>query len=133
MSWKAICIAALAVALINTAADARPLKPAEERRIKPSGTPLKCITIGAIRSTHVRNDRTIDFYMKGDKVYRSRLPRRCMGLTAEERFSFTTDLPQICYVDSITVLRGAGTANGATCQLGRFQPVIGAPRQPRSH
>jgi hypothetical protein len=132
MNVRTACIAALAVALLNIAADARPLKPSEERRIKPWGTPLKCITIRAIRSTHVRNDRTIDFYMNGDKVYRSRLPRRCAGLTAEERFSFTTDLPQLCYVDSITVLRGAAATKGASCRLGRFQPITGAPRRRRN-
>jgi hypothetical protein len=130
MNLRAFGIAALAVALLNGLADARPLKPSEEKRIKPAGTPLKCITIRSIRSTHVRNDRTIDFYMAGDKVYRSRLPRRCPGLTAEERFSFTTDLPQICYVDSITVLRGTATT-GASCRLGRFQPITGAPRPAR--
>ncbi len=127
MNWKTIGLAALAVALINIAADARPLKRAEEARIRPVGKPLKCITIKAIRSTHVRNDRTIDFYMTGGKVYRSRLPRICRGLSVEERFSFTTDLPQICYVDSITVLRGKSA--GASCQLGRCQPITGAPKQ----
>lgn len=131
MNRKTAGIAALGLALIAGTAEARPLKRTEEARIKPAGKPLKCITIRAIRSTHVRNDRTIDFYMSGDKVYRSRLPRRCPGLTAEERFSFTTDLPQICYVDSITVLRGSPPAKGAACTLGRFQPISGAPKQSR--
>lgn len=117
--------AALIVAALGISAAAEPLKPAEEARIRSAGAPLKCITIRAIRSTHVRNERTIDFFMNGGKVYRNRLPRRCPGLAVEERFSFTTDMPQICYVDAITVLRG--TARGPNCSLGRFQPVTGAP------
>lgn len=76
----------------------------------------------------MRDDRTIDFYMSGDKVYRNRLPRRCKGLGLEEKFSFTTDLPQLCYIDTITVLHGSAATRGPTCGLGKFQPVTSAPR-----
>jgi hypothetical protein len=116
------------VAVLGMSAEARPLKRAEEARIKPAGKPIKCITIRAIQSSRVRDDRTIDFYMSGDRVYRDRLPRRCPGLGTEEMFSFTTDMPQLCYVDTITVLHGPSKTRGANCGLGHFQPITGAPR-----
>lgn len=122
------CAAALTIAALGITADARPLSRAQEAKIKPAGKPAKCLTIRAMQSTRVRDDRTIDFYMSGNKVYRNRLPRRCAGLGAEEKFSFTTDMPQLCYVDAITVLRGSPGTKGPTCSLGKFQPVTGAPK-----
>ena len=128
MTGKMAGVAALMIVALGMPADALPLSRAQEAKIKPSGKPAKCITIRAIRSSRVRNDRTIDFYMNGTQVYRNRLPRRCPGLGAAERFIFTTDMPQLCYVDPITVLRGSPGIKGATCSLGKFQPVTGAPK-----
>jgi hypothetical protein len=119
---------ALLVATLGISADARPLKPAQEARIKPAGKPIDCVQIRAIQSSRVRDDRTIDFYMAGGKVYRNHLPHRCPGLGFEEKFAYSTSLPQLCSVDTITVLHGSPGTNGPTCGLGNFQPITGAPR-----
>ena len=81
-----------------------------------------------IRETRVRNDRTIDFYANGGKVYRNVLPYSCPSLGFEERFSYKTSLSQLCSTDIITVLTSPGIKRGASCGLGKFQPVTGAPR-----
>ncbi len=129
MTMKSIsCAAALLVAALGISADARPLKPEQEAKIKPAGKPIKCVQTRAISSTQVRDDQTIDFYMGGRKVYRNRLPHRCSGLGFEERFAFSTSIGELCSVDTITVLRGTPGVNGPTCGLGDFQPITGAPR-----
>ena len=118
----------LAASATGMSADARPLKPEQEAKIKPAGKPVSCIQLTSIRSSRVRDDSTIDFYMAGGKVYRNKLPHSCPGLGFEERFSFATSLSQLCSVDIITVLRSPPGISGPSCGLGTFQPISGAPR-----
>ncbi|ATE64997.1 hypothetical protein [Rhizorhabdus dicambivorans] len=117
-----------AAAATGLSADARPLKPEQEAKIRPVGKPEKCIQIRSITSSRVRDDSTIDFYMAGRKVYRNKLPHSCPGLGFEERFSFATSLSQLCSVDIITVLRTPPGIGGPSCGLGEFQPITGAPK-----
>jgi hypothetical protein len=119
---------ALLVATLTISADARPLKPEQEAKIKEAGKAVDCIQLRSIQSSRVRDDRTIDFYMGGKKVYRNRLPYKCSGLGFEEKFAYSTSLPQLCSVDTITVLSGSPGIVGPTCGLGKFQPITGAPR-----
>ena len=111
----------LLLALVATgAAAARPQPVAT-----PAGDPVNCIPIIQIDHTRVRDDRTIDFFMRGRRqVYRNVLPNTCPQLGFEEGFSYETSLSQLCNVDIITVLlRTAGLRRGASCGLGQFQPV----------
>ncbi|RJG55417.1 hypothetical protein D0Z70_08395 [Sphingobium terrigena] len=91
---------------------------------------LDCVPLTSIRSTNVRNDRTIDFIMNGNKIYRNTLPNSCPSLGFEKRFSYRTSLSQLCSVDIITVLwnNGPGLQPGASCGLGKFQPMQKAPK-----
>ncbi len=118
----------IAAAAVGMSADARPLKPEQEAKIKPAGNPVDCIQIRSITSSRVRDDSTIDFYTAGRKVYRNKLPHRCPGLGFEERFSYATSLSQLCSVDIITVLRTPPGIGGPSCGLGKFQPISGAPK-----
>ena len=132
MRRKQIAIAAgIAAGFIAIGAGpsaARPLKPEQEALIRPVGKPESCIQISSIRETRVRDDRTIDFYTNGRRVYRNSLPQSCPSLGFEERFSYTTSLSQLCSTDIITVLYEAPLMRGASCGLGSFQPIEGAPR-----
>lgn len=128
MTRKMAGAIALLITTLGISADARPLKPAEEARIRPAGKALDCIQIPAIRESRVRDDQTIDFYMNGNRVYRNRLPYKCPGLGFEEKFSFKTSLSELCSADTITVLHSPPMMQGATCGLGNFQPITGAPR-----
>jgi hypothetical protein len=91
----------------------------------PNGDAVNCLPLSQIRETRVRDDRTIDFYTNGGKVYRNTLPYSCPELGAREGFSYSTSLSQLCSVDIITVLRqfGGMPQRGASCGLGKFQPV----------
>ncbi len=109
-------------------ADARPLKPEQEAAIKNDGPVVDCIPLRSIRETRVRDDHTIDFYTTGKKVYRNRLPNSCSQLGFEERFMYKTSLSQLCSVDVITVLYSTPPMQGASCGLGKFQPITGAPK-----
>lgn len=124
---KLMFIASLAL-LAGATATARPLKPEQEAKIKPAGKPESCVQLRSIRETRVRDDSTIDFYMLGGKVYRNRLPNSCPQLGFEEKFLYKTSLSQLCNVDIITVLTGPGISRGASCGLGQFQPITGAPK-----
>lgn len=85
----------------------------------------RCIPIRSIQNTHVIDDRTILFYMRGKKVYLNQLPRRCGGLGMQRRFMYETSLSQLCDLDTITVLNafGGGFTRGASCGLGLFHPI----------
>lgn len=126
---RTIFAASLALAtLIATDAIAHPLKPEEEARIKPAGKPVDCLPLQSVQDSRVRDDQTIDFYASNRRVYRNRLPQSCPQLGSEGRFAFKTSLQQLCSVDIITVLTGPGLTRGASCGLGKFQPITGAPR-----
>jgi uncharacterized protein DUF6491 len=90
---------------------------------RPVGDPVDCVDIARIDHTRVRDDRTIDVYMRGREVYRNRLPAECPGLAFEDAFTYRTSLSRLCSVDTITVLRQAGGGPGATCGLGAFQRI----------
>jgi hypothetical protein len=89
----------------------------------PTGPAVDCITTSQIRETRVHGDSTIDFIMNGRKVYRNTLPNACPSLGIEERFLYKPSINQLCSVDIITVLQSPGIRQGASCGLGKFQPV----------
>lgn len=130
---KKIMIPALLVALIGGGigftehADARS-KDKKWELAKPTGEPVNCINLSQIRNTRVRNDKIIDFYISNRKIMRNELPYSCPSLGFEERFLYKTSLSQLCSVDMITVLHSNGGFNGglglgASCGLGKFQPM----------
>lgn len=112
-----------AVAALGLAATPLLAKPRAVPEATPDGKPVDCIQISQIRSTPVRSDQIIDFEMIGGKVYRNTLPMSCPSLGFEERFAYKTSIGQLCAVDTITVLQSPGLSPGATCGLGKFQPV----------
>ena len=115
----------LALAFLAAAAPARDRVPAAT----PAGAAIGCVQLIAIQETRVRDDPTIDFVMRGGRVYRHTLPQSCPELGFEQRFAYATSLSQLCSVDIITVLHATGgLQRGASCGLGKFQPVTLARR-----
>lgn len=90
-----------------------------------TGAPVSCLNLHSIRESRVRSDQVIDFRTNNQKWYRNTLPYSCPSLGFDEAFSYETSLNQLCSVDIITVLRtgGGGLNRGASCGLGKFQPV----------
>lgn len=119
--------AALAGAALSGAASAKDKQERESKapEARSIGEPRSCIMLRNIRQTKVHDDYTIDFEMRGGKIYRNDLPRRCPGLAFEESFSYATSINQLCSVDIITVLNrgGVGLQPRASCGLGRFQEI----------
>lgn len=106
-------------------------------------TPQDCVRASSIRSTQIVDDKTILFYMSGNRVYRNELPDGCPRLAAEGRFSYERRVGQrvgrLCSIDAITVLESFREVPfGATCRLGQFYPIteaelddiLGVPRGP---
>ena len=90
----------------------------------PDGKPLECLQTTQIRDTQVRSDQVIDFVTNGGKVYRNTLDYPCPQLGFEKRFTHKSPLNEYCSTDTITVLlNDGGLRRGATCGLGKFQPV----------
>ncbi|MFZ2996587.1 hypothetical protein [Sphingobium sp.] len=119
------CAVALAAIAVPAMA-----KDTPDPYVPAAGEALDCVQIRNIRSTNVRDDSTIDFIMNGNKVYRNTLPNSCPSLGFEKRFSYRTSLSQLCSVDIISVLfnMGTGLQQGASCGLGKFQPMQKAPK-----
>jgi hypothetical protein len=90
---------------------------------RPVGEPVDCVDLARIDHTRVRDDRTVDFHMRGREVYRNRLRGECPGLAFEDSFTYRTSLSRLCSVDLITVNRSGGGAGGPTCALGKFQRI----------
>ncbi|MFM9853099.1 MAG: hypothetical protein ACKVOJ_09875 [Sphingomonadaceae bacterium] len=90
-----------------------------------TGAPVSCLHLTQIRESRVRSDQVIDFRISGNKWYRNTLPHSCPSLGFEERFLYQTSLSELCSVDIITVLQNFGGQlnRGASCGLGKFQPV----------
>lgn len=88
----------------------------------PSGPAVDCVNLSQVRETHVRSDSVIDFEMNNRKFLRNTLTGSCPQLGFEERFTYSVSGNQLCSVDTITVLLSSGD-RGATCGLGKFQPV----------
>ncbi|RPI63819.1 MAG: hypothetical protein EHM50_01695 [Lysobacterales bacterium] len=88
-------------------------------------TPRDCIVVQSIDDTDAIDDQNIIFRMRGDKVYRNHLPRKCPGLERENRFAYETRSSRLCSIDTITVLEdfGVGFRPGFTCRLGEFVPL----------
>ena len=120
---RLILIPLLVPALLIAAAPA----PAPQKGVPaatPAGEAVDCIQASSIRSTLVRSDKVIDFVVAGGKVYRNELPYSCPSLGFEQRFLHKTSMNEYCSVDTITVLQGGSAMmQGATCGLGKFQPV----------
>ena len=86
---------------------------------------VNCISLTRVDNTEIVDENTILFYMRGNEIYRNVLPHRCPGLRAGETFMYRVTTSQLCNVDVITVLDriGAGFMPGASCGLGKFQPI----------
>ncbi|MEP2987567.1 MAG: hypothetical protein ABJN65_09740 [Parasphingorhabdus sp.] len=93
--------------------------------LKTVGEPKSCIRRSQIRSTDVVDNSTIDFKMRGGKIYRNKLPHKCSGLAFEEAFSYRTSTNNLCNVDIIRVLdQTAGRIEErSACGLGQFQEI----------
>ena len=121
-TWALVFIASALASGSAAIAKHEPKAPPEARE---TGAAVDCIPIVQIRESRVRNDQVIDFRSNGKKWYRNTLPYSCPSLGFEERFSYKTSLSQLCSTDIITVLQsaGGGLTPGASCGLGKFQPV----------
>ena len=88
-------------------------------------TPADCIITTSIDRTQAVDDNTILFFMRGKKVYRNFLPRKCPGLQRQNRIMYKVRGNRLCDVDTITVLEqwGARLEPGFTCPLGNFVPI----------
>lgn len=88
-------------------------------------TPENCIIVSRIDETDAIDDQNIIFRMRGDRVYRNTLPRKCPGLARENRIAYSTAAARLCSIDTITVIEdfGVGLRPGFTCRLGEFVPL----------
>ena len=91
----------------------------------PDQPPEQCLLSNRIRGTAVVDDRTVLFYLRGGEVYQNILPRDCLRLKRNDRFTYETFSNRLCSTDMITVLeRSGGNYNrGATCRLGAYFPI----------
>jgi hypothetical protein len=116
-------LASAVIAIGITTASAAPRDRNTPPAATPDGKEVSCIRTLDIRNQSVHGDSVIDFHMNNGKVYRNTLPMSCPSLGFEERILTRPTNGQLCSVDTITVLQSPGLSQGATCGLGKFQPV----------
>ena len=78
-----------------------------------------CVDIRRIDKTHIIDNQTILFIMRGGSRYLNRLPFKCSGLRLVDGFSYQTSMSRLCKQERITTL-SPGATLGSTCLLGRF-------------
>lgn len=87
--------------------------------------PMRCLSMGSIRSTRVVDDQTVLFFHGRGRVYVNRLERACVGLLRNGTFTYQVQsgarAARLCDTDSITVLELTG--RGFNCGLGMFEPI----------
>lgn len=85
----------------------------------------RCVNLGRVRNTEVLNDRNILFYMRGNKIYRNVLARRCPSLKENRTFAYRATINRLCDNDVIEVIiaPGMGQMGGPICTLGKFYLV----------
>lgn len=86
---------------------------------------VNCVSLPRVDRTEVVDENTILFYMRDDTIYRNNLPHSCPGLNFEERFMYRVTQNQLCSIDVITIIDdlGFGFVPGASCGLGKFEPI----------
>lgn len=101
-----------------TAQDEEPVYDVEDEAVD-------CISLRSVRKTDIVDDRNILFHVRRDEVYHNILPRRCPGLSSQDRFSYHTSMGRLCKMDSIRVLYDDpfGFREGAACGLGMFHRI----------
>lgn len=109
--------------LVATVASAQSV-PRSQQLWTADGAPVNCISLQSIRSTHVVDDRTINFVISNNRMFANTLPRACSGLGMNRAFSHNSRTTQLCSVNTITVVRSGGNrSTGPGCGLGQFQPM----------
>jgi hypothetical protein len=91
-----------------------------EARYQPTGETKRCVPLRHLRESRILDAQTIFFRSVGKKAYVNRLPRKCPRLVAEERFSYSTTIGQLCNTEIITVIDSMGSSWGG-CGLGDFE------------
>jgi len=118
-AWLAAATASVAVSAVAQN-DVSDVEGAFDR------TPQDCILVSSIDETDAVDDQNLIFRMRGHKVFRNTLPRKCPGLERENRIAYEARNSRLCSIDTITVLEqrfGVGLQGGFTCRLGEFVPL----------
>lgn len=126
MTARSLLAVTAVIVLSGCAGDADRV-PRSQQLWKPKGDTVSCINLRQIRSTNVIDDRTIHFVVNNRRMFRNELPNRCPGLGFNRAFSHNSRSSQLCSMNLITVIQGGAAPQGATCSLGRFQPMIPVP------
>ncbi len=108
--------------LAGCATDANRTPRAEQRWVN-DGPEVTCINRNQIRGTNFPDNQTINFEMNNRRMFVNRLPNACPGLAANRTIKINSRTTQVCSANTITILNAPGGQRGATCGLGRFQPV----------
>src|SRR3546814_6561575 len=100
---------ALAPLALTACTEGEPRKmPPPSPAAETIGEARDCLPITQFSSSKIRDDRTIDFFGAGSKVWRVTLPNKCTGLKSADSFTYETSLSQLCRTDIIYPLNQYG-------------------------
>jgi len=102
-----------------------PSMPAQEQDSAKPAKPVMCVMANSINRNYGINNKTLVFFLKGDKFYRVDLPAGCPTLApgdSQIEFHYSSQaakLTRLCSYDSFTVEHKPS----AGCTLGEFRPI----------
>ena len=116
---SSICLALIGLVLFGGGDAVAQDKTVEEDDSK------RCINARSIRGADVIDDNYVLFEIQGRRLFLNALPKSCVGLSRDRRFSYDTYTRSLCARDKIRILKEAGDGfyEGKSCSLGRFQPI----------
>lgn len=124
-----IVLPALMLAVAACASNEPPAQNAAETANVPElqgraiGEPVSCINSRDITRTHAVTDQVVLFYMRGNRVYRSDLPRTCPRFSRPgTAFTHRTTIERLCDIDVVDLFDPVSGISYGSCQLGKFTP-----------
>jgi len=83
----------------------------------------RCIATRQIKSSVVVDDSNVLFFMRGENIYRNRLPEACKGLLRYKTFSYRQIAGRICESDLIHVHQSNDPSIMRNCRIGIFESI----------
>ncbi len=90
---------------------------------KETGKTTRCLRLVDIDQTRILDAQNILFKLKSGKLYISKLPHRCPGLSRDRAISYSLSVPELCDLDIITVIDTGLHQEVGSCGLGTFHEV----------
>ena len=93
--------------------------------------PVNCVTVNRIRRTDIIDDNNILFYMRGGKIYRNYMQRKCPRLKSQDSFTYVASDGDLTSSVAVTVTITVNPVNDAP-EANDDAYVLGLGKKPQT-